>query len=379
VTRFQKPFVSLGAFGAVALLIGACVRFDLPRLIPFVQPQETIVRNTNTFGLPITIHFCDPTSAYVSAATVQKNASSILQLLPPQFIGDRALLSIIDHAIYASLPANVETRRLILSGGSSNWGGSIIGPPPSPITQSDLLAFTQKLLPFALRQTPVYWASHYPYWDRFEQYYAAYFQNTFVDSFAHYIPSPNASLAIDDTEIANAAGVFVEWLLDELLTPTVWIGGDGFYYPGNDTGNNHQPTFVTVFGKPAKSFPNKDPFYGCKMNLFKAKAITYLATQFSKALAAETSSVTKSLGGFELGLGILGKVNIGDNSTVVTVTSSVMGLIARRLTVAYITPILEAIDIEPSANLISSRTSITDPEKIRVFTAPFYSGVRFTL
>src|SRR6516225_9533307 len=63
------------------------------------------------------------------------------------------------------IAGKVETQRLLLGGRLSNSGGPIIGPPPSPITQAGVSTLTQKRLPFALRQTPVSWASPHFHWD----------------------------------------------------------------------------------------------------------------------------------------------------------------------------------------------------------------------
>jgi hypothetical protein len=172
-------------------------------------------------------------------------------------------------------------------------------------------------------------------------------------------------------------------VLDEILAPTVWQDQDGKYYPGGIKGAS--PTYLKVNSLKAQPIPSG--IYGCGMNVVKAEAIDYLTKTFYTAAVAQTSLTVKSAGGLEVGLGILGKLNVGDNSTLTALLKGVVGQVVKRLTVAFAAPVLEAIEIEkrPAFAASGGLTALTLPrppanrlvdkaEQIRLYSAPFISS-----
>ena len=112
----------------------------------------------------------------------------------------------------------------------------------------------------------------------------------------------------------------------------------------------------------------------------------YLAQSFSKAASTETGLTIKSAGSIEIGLGIVGKLNIGDNSLLTSLVQNVVSEIVARLTVQIAAPILEAIDFEqqpipvqtslstvPDAATTTNLKALPKAEVSRIMTSVFVS------
>lgn len=120
------------------------------------------------------------------------------------------------------------------------------------------------------------------------------------------------------------------------------------------------------------------------MNVDKAVTLNYLAQSFATAATGEASLAVKTAGGLQVGLGILGKVNIGDNNTLTALLQSVVSQTVKRLTVVIAAPILEAIDLEPEAEpagavrfataRLGGTSKLNRAEMIRRYSAPFVSA-----
>jgi hypothetical protein len=109
------------------------------------------------------------------------------------------------------------------------------------------------------------------------------------------------------------------------------------------------------------------------MTAAKAATLKYLATTFATAASAETSVSVKSFGGIEVGLGIFGKLSIGDNNTLTALLQSVVTEAVERLTVAIGAPILEAIEIVNPPPLLP-RSPQSQARLIRLYSTPFVSA-----
>ena len=209
------------------------------------------------------------------------------------------------------------------------------------------------------------------FWDVTKAYYKTYFDGNFYTYFGDKLSKPTVSLTISDTDIVHSAIVFLELILDEISGDPIllWQGPDGKIYPG---GTQNRPSLVSIRNiTTIPSIPSGP--YGCGMNVHKANAVRYLANTFSKAAATESSLTIKSVGSIEIGLGIVGKVNIGDNSTLTLLIQGIVSEIVSRLTVILAVPVLEAIDYEqqPSLRAISGRT---EPAVLRRMISPFVSS-----
>jgi hypothetical protein len=208
-------------------------------------------------------------------------------------------------------------------------------------------------------------------------YYTAYYKGDFVTYFAQPVSKPTVQLTISDAEITAAAGVFLELLFDQLLSPTVWIDSSKNYYPG---AGSKSPTYLSVFKQtPAKLVT---PDGACGMTEAKANTIAYLANTFS----TELSVGIKSFGEIQVGLGILGKLSVGDNSTLTALLQSVASEAVKRLTVAIAAPILEAIEVVPPSQtvqggrmLAAASAATSRARKVQLYSSPFTSATRNTL
>jgi len=122
------------------------------------------------------------------------------------------------------------------------------------------------------------------------------------------------------------------------------------------------------------------------MNVLKAQAIDMLVNQFATAASAEVGLLVKSVGGIEVGLGILGKLNVGDNNLVSELAKGVATEVVSRLTVQLAVPILSAIDFEQQPAIIAKvqaplaamggpkSAATAKAAQMRVLTSPFVSA-----
>jgi hypothetical protein len=210
---------------------------------------------------------------------------------------------------------------------------------PSPVFQlshADFHKFANLVSEYAIRQP----TGLDPFSQLVITYYQAYYAGSFNSYFGVKFAKPVLSLTVRDNEINQAATVFVEALFDEALKSPVWktSGNDGkaIYYPG---GNIELPTVATLPGREPVTLPA-----GC-MNLTKAKTVSYVAQQFATAASSDTALAIKSVGGLEIGLGLLGKLSIGDNSTLSNLIKAVASEVVLRITAQVVYSALIQIDI----------------------------------
>lgn len=160
----------------------------------------------------------------------------------------------------------------------------------------------------------------------FVRYFADYYEGKFIDRFGTTISKPSLSLTISDTEIGNVVQVMWELILDYTLGTPVWTDGSK-YYPG---GSANKPTVLAENLVIAQSLLADNLSDHCGITKLKAEAIQYLANTASDRASAMGGLVTGSFGGFEVGLGFLGKFSFGDNQTIQTVVKTSVGEVAGR-------------------------------------------------
>jgi hypothetical protein len=123
-----------------------------------------------------------------------------------------------------------------------------------------------------------------------------------------------------------------------------------------------------------------------KLSLVSCPIALYTGTSSTERVSfRQINNLTvKSIGGVEIGLGVLGKLSIGDNSTLTDLVQASVSEIVGRLTVALAAPILEAIDIEQQP-VLQAKLQATAPTHaaarkttslnvIRAFSTPFLSA-----
>jgi hypothetical protein len=365
-------------------LLSGCTAVELDSLVP-----SSALEYATPDGLPI-VKTCDPSRMFTlaTAARVSQTAARVQSVLPPELKNDAVVNTILVHSQYVASNSGRTASSLVKTSGSPPIAD--VTPLPRPnttLTHLDFERFARVVSNQVLRRTPTTPNSSDPsnvdpFWTKLRAYYVAYYDGNFYTYFGDKLDKPTASLTITDTEIVQAATVFVELLMDEVFQSPIWIGTDKKYYPG---GNTNKPTLVTVNN--ITPIPISLSAYGCGMNAPKANAIRYLSSSFSKAAATETSLTIKSAGSIEIGLGVVGKLNIGDNSTLTSLVQAVVSEIVGRLTVQLAAPILEAIDFEqqptvvqtsPTTVQVVSNTTqlrgLSKAEISRKMTAPFVSG-----
>jgi len=381
-------------FAILGALAAGCTLIEFDQLIP----SSAISELTQDVGAPVVIFPCQPPGSPQAKGlaeqrsakhlTILGNITNVQSKLPPQLVQDPVVQSVLGHVIHASTNSTLEVHRLLGQAPTSIMEVVATSPKPIPITNADFFAFTQKISEFVLRHT-ISAASDTgdvgdKFWVNLKQYYLAYYRGTFVDYFSRTVSGPKSTLTIDDTEISEIASVFLELLLDQALDPTVWCDHCGLddtkktFYPGGVTGA--KPTYLVVNNIDPQPFSSPTS-YGCGMTKTKADTVNYLARTFGTAATTETSLAVKTAGGLEVGLGIFGKINIGDNNTLTSLLNAAVGEVVKRLTVAFTVPILEAVDVEPaaprSATIVRRSTqyaNVNRAQMIRLYSAPFVSA-----
>lgn len=146
----------------------------------------------------------------------------------------------------------------------------------------------------------------------FVTYFSAYYEGKFVDRFGSTLPKPVLSQTVASTEIAGTTAVLFELILDSALHTPVWKDKDGNYYPGK---KKVVPTAVTAGLAQIQPLIPDTNTHRCGITALKAQAIQYLAQTAGSRASMLGGMVGSSFGGISIGLGVLGKLSIGDNQT----------------------------------------------------------------
>jgi hypothetical protein len=373
---------------AGSLFAAGCTLVEFDQLVP-----RSVLSDLDTIGI---IQPCKPTLAASRAtvavkqgnqlAKIQKNTQFVRSAIPQ--IGSHPVVNaVLQHVEYISTNSIVQARSYLSNGQTDQADQATMATvsKPAPLAASDIVQFGHTLAETVMRNTGSNPDSTteeaQQFWSDVKAYYTAYFKGNFVNYFAAQVTKPTAQLTISDTEITAAAGVFLELLFDELLSPTVWIDSSKNYYPG---AGKMSPTYLSVFKQTAS--PLVTPDGACGMTEAKVNTIAYLANTFSTAASGELSVGVKSFGGIEVGLGIFGKLSIGDNSTLTALLQSVASEAVKRLTVAIAAPILEAIEVVPQPQtaqggrmLTTASAATSQARKIQLYSSPFTSATRNAL
>jgi hypothetical protein len=373
---------------AGGLFAAGCTLIEFDRLVP-----QSAMLDVDTAGI---IQICKPTTTSKAAvatkqgnqlAKIQSNTQLVRNAIPQ--IGSHPVVNaVLQHVQYIST-SSIATSRHILTNGQTDEADQVylasVSKPP-PLAASDIVQFGRTLAETVMRNTggnpDTTNEDAQQFWSNVKAYYTAYYQGNFVNYFAQPVSKPTVQLTISDTEITAAAGVFLELLFDQLLSPTVWTDGSKNYYPG---AGSKAPTYLGVFKQTAAKLTTPDG--ACGMTEAKVNTITYLANTFSTAASGELSVGVKSFGGIEVGLGIFGKLSIGDNSTLTALLQAVASEAVKRLTVAIAAPILEAIEVVPAPQTVQGgpmlaarlSTATTRAQKIQLYSSPFTSASRNAL
>jgi hypothetical protein len=320
-------FSVVAALTAAVSVVAGCGTISFDNLVAVISQN----------GIPT--NWCSPdygSSAKVTRALVVPNGDALAAQIEtglakvPSLKGDAVFKAIYLHTKYISLNS------VALAMNPKQQ----VGPPPkTKLTQQDFINFAKVVEENIIRQSggqDIDQAAR----QRLLTYFQEYSAGSFVGYYGTKYDQPQVSLSIPDKEINETASVGLEFFFDELFQTPVWYGDDGNYYPA---GNKNTPTVIK------KGFLNSVPIAsnpptGCGMNVTKAKMIMYLAHQFSAAASADTGLTIKSIGGLEVGLGVLGKLSVGDNNTLSGLVQTVVVEAVDRMTAQMAYPILTALD-----------------------------------
>jgi hypothetical protein len=167
-------------------------------------------------------------------------------------------------------------------------------------------------------------------------YFRAYYEGKYVDRYGTKISKPELSATITDAQITAALDVLLDYVID-LADPTPVLGDkpagsdggapDGVkYYPG---GFDKAPTSLAAGLAPYRPLDTD-----CGVTVKTVGLIKDLADAAGDRAAALGGLVAETPGGIEIGLGVLGKVSIGDNKTLSMIAKTAAARIATRATFA---------------------------------------------
>ena len=179
----------------------------------------------------------------------------------------------------------------------------------------------------------------------FVAYFKAYYQGKFIDRMGQTYSAPAISTTITDTEITDAETVLLEFLIDAIDRTPVF--GDAVdidhvtdstkFYPG---GTTDAPTVYTVTHVANPSIymyiptPQAGSTYPCGITTGNAWVLNDLASGAGDEAAAVGGLIANTAGGVSVGLGILGKISIGDNQTLSVLVKTAASRVALRATLA---------------------------------------------
>jgi hypothetical protein len=336
------------AFAAASFIVAGCA-VDLSELVP----ATTIAALQTPDGQSIIVRTC--TSKVLARYAATPGRINRLQSVLPQNVGnDPVVQAIVSLSSYVSAQSLKAASAMVVDFDQNQ----IVADVPRPtitLSAQHIHTFAKTVSGTVLRHTsstPPTAAdpdAERQFWSMLLNYYYYYYKAKFTPYMGSTLPAPALSsksktYTIDDTEIVNAVSVFVEFLLDEIFKSPVWKSGSTYYPSGSGT----PPTSVTLGNIVAQPFDSG----GCGMNPTKADFVRYLANAFSDAAGTDSSLVIKTAGGIDIGFGVLGKVNVGDNQTLTNLVQMAIGEVVSRLTVAFAVPILSSIDIAAQKQLL---------------------------
>jgi hypothetical protein len=228
---------------------------------------------------------------------------------------------------------------------------------PIKLTHREMKDFADKLFDLQLKPGPArligttvdqtglsakevqFLSAHPPLDKTFVAYFEAYYNGKFVDRMSTLLDKPQISATIPDSEIVAAETVLLEFLVD-LIDPTPVMGDAPFgsldanttFYPGN---SKNQPTAYSIDQSNAAKYVQipKD-HTACGITTTNAWILRDLANGASSQAAAVGGLVANTPGGLSIGLGVLGKISVGDNQTLSVMVKTAASRIALRATLA---------------------------------------------
>ena len=345
----------MAALAAALFIIGGCA-IDLSGLVP----GTTVGVLQTPDGNSIIIRTC--TSRQLAKyTTVADHIGNLQNALPQSVGGDPVVKAVITLSSYVSAQS-LRAAAALTTDVSPDQMGPDAARPSINITAEDVHTFgktvSNKILTHTSSTPPTANdpTAEQQFWEMLFDYYYTYYKGNFIPYMGNTLPAPalsssSTTYTINDTEIVYAATVFVDFLLDEIFKSPVWKGADKKYYP---QGSKNEPTSVALGNLTSQAF---DTTNGCGMTATKANFVRYMSNAFADAATSNSSLAIKTAGGVDIGFGVLGKVNVGDNKTLTDLIQMAVGEVVSRVTVAFAVPILSVIDFSTQGQLKAAVTA----------------------
>jgi hypothetical protein len=242
------------------------------------------------------------------------------------------------------------------------------GAPPK-LTHGQIKAFSDKLFDLQLKPRPSdltaasvhqpalseeeakSLSARPPLDQTFVKYFEAFYGGKFTDRMSTVLSKPKIATTIPDSEIVDAETVLLEFLVDA-IDPTPVMGdstepptvGSTKFYPG---GTTDEPTaYSTGLAKYVQLPPGSKT--ACGITTQNVWVLRDLANGASGQAAAVGGLVANTPGGISLGLGVLGKISIGDNQTLSVLVKTAASRLALRATLASCYAILRHVEFNVS-------------------------------
>jgi hypothetical protein len=321
-----------------AIALAACGSLDIDKLSPTVvapaaaaAPAAPQVGSIG-IGRCVSVDAAAATNASVAAIkSIAASSAVIKSTVPPELANDPVVNSLVAAVARTALQAHRGVMAAQSNRQATEAADTAIAQIGSAGTlkSSDFQTFAKSLSNTALNPVLAPSSNALPaqskFWSDLINYYDQYFNGKFVDRFGNTLQKPTISTTVSDNDIAGVVAVFVELLVDNVVKTPVWKYS-GNYYPGKFTS---EPTVLTSGVQSSAAGFVSDPTQ-CGMTELKAEVVNYLANSASTRASALGGLVTGSFGGFEIGLGVLGKFSVGDNQTLQTIVKTVLGRVAAR-------------------------------------------------
>ncbi|HLY06535.1 MAG TPA: hypothetical protein VKR31_12380 [Rhizomicrobium sp.] len=310
-------------------LLAGCGGIDMQ------QTSPTVAGSSEPSGL---IFKCEQDQKALTGASaaltaqIETASSSITASAPGDLSNDPVVRSLV--AAVASTAVQAQRNAMAMRGDASATAAADaaltrIGTPGT-LSASDFKNFAQNLAKSVfdpvVNGTSSNAGSNSSFWTTLVTYYDQYFQGKFVDRFGNKLSPPAAKGSVNDEEISGVVAIFVEALADSILKTPVWKDSSGNYYPG---ASKDEPTVLEagILSAPAGLVTNPGQ---CGMTTLKTRAVKYFSDMASARAGMVGGLVSGSFGGIHFGLGVMGKISIGDNQTLQVIIKTALSKAAGR-------------------------------------------------
>jgi hypothetical protein len=314
---------------ALAFGLTGCGTVDLNDIAPAQYTAKTTSAEiTNSDFAPCT----PPTTAGASKFSVEGVPAEALSTRAQSILSDRTLVALgmngdpvvkamLGSAVRQAMVAETLVRSRTTALDVARLDSA--APAPDGLRPEDFKNFAEHIARSVLDPSISHSAAAASSPDSFGSslvsYYQAYYSGKFVDRFGGKFAAPEVTLTISNDAISNSIAVFEELLLDYLFKTPVWKDSSSKYYPA---GTADEPTAASAGLVSSLDLLTEDQSFTCGITPLKAQAISYLSHAAGAKAALLGGLVSGSFGGFEVGLGFLGKFSFGDNQTLQTVVKA---------------------------------------------------------